>query len=361
MAVLKRKKWLFVVLVVGILFWAAPSISLAVEKQWLFGLIDPQVFPYKLQVPLGNISSVDSEGDVSALGVYISELYKFFVSAAAIVAVVSIMFAGLQRITSQGNPEMISKSNEQITQALFGLAIALLSYVILNTINPQLLRLDALDIDVVDYSAISVAGGAGSLCPSYQLVDGSWHQVTCGNKQQPLSGAHPSPECWGLSRTSPGNAGLDEVCEVQSGGNFSREVQTVRLSRMEEGRVGAELITALHDAGWYDPPPFGLMTGEQVIYSKWCPRSDVDPDKQSTERCVGGATMPCGRIQYVGAPLITMNLVKTYEYYLGTYCPTVKGVRPSCVINLSQVTFTPFDPSDIGSGTIGGAGCQTID
>lgn len=73
------------------------------------------------------------------LGLFISGIYKVGVGAVAILAVIVIMWGGILWITAGGNTGMIDNAKNWISGAVLGLVLALTSYVILNTINPQLL------------------------------------------------------------------------------------------------------------------------------------------------------------------------------------------------------------------------------
>lgn len=75
------------------------------------------------------------------LPTYIANIYKFGVGIVAILAVVVIMWGGLIWITAGGNTGQIDNAKQWISGAVLGLFIALTSYVILNTVNPQLTNL----------------------------------------------------------------------------------------------------------------------------------------------------------------------------------------------------------------------------
>ena len=68
-------------------------------------------------------------------------MYKYLVTIASIVAVVMIIVAGMQWVTSGGNSEAISSAKKRISGAIIGLFIAYMSYFVLNTINPALVNL----------------------------------------------------------------------------------------------------------------------------------------------------------------------------------------------------------------------------
>lgn len=107
---------------------------------------DCTVGPIILEVPFNNTTT--SEG----LPEYIADMYRFLVLAAAIAAVVMIMFSGLKWASAAGNSAMISDAKERIKSAFFGLAIALASYMVLVLINPNLVQFPSICPDSLDFS-----------------------------------------------------------------------------------------------------------------------------------------------------------------------------------------------------------------
>jgi len=85
--------------------------------------------------------SFGGKTEFANIGDYIVEVYNYALRIAAILAVIMIIVAGVQYVTSGGNSEMISSAKKRITGALIGLFIAYTSYFILNTINPALVEL----------------------------------------------------------------------------------------------------------------------------------------------------------------------------------------------------------------------------
>lgn len=77
----------------------------------------------------------------SNIGEFIILMYKYLLTVASIVAVVMIIIAGMQWVTSGGNSEAISSAKKRISGAIIGLFIAYMSYFILNTINPAMVNL----------------------------------------------------------------------------------------------------------------------------------------------------------------------------------------------------------------------------
>ena len=73
---------------------------------------------------------------------YIAGLYYFIISSIGVLAVVGIMIGGFQYLMAAGSPEKISSAKTSITSAIIGLIIALTSYLLFNTINPNLVKFE---------------------------------------------------------------------------------------------------------------------------------------------------------------------------------------------------------------------------
>lgn len=79
------------------------------------------------------------EEESSNLIEYLNNLYRFGLSAVAILAVFMIALGAFSYlVTAVGNPSKVQSAKETITNALFGLALAFLAYLILYVINPDL-------------------------------------------------------------------------------------------------------------------------------------------------------------------------------------------------------------------------------
>lgn len=95
-------------------------------------------------LPAGKTTASVSFGgkkEFKNVGEYIQIVYSYALRIAAILAVVIIIIAGAQYVTSGGNSEMITSAKKRMTGALIGLFIAYMSYFILNSINPALVSL----------------------------------------------------------------------------------------------------------------------------------------------------------------------------------------------------------------------------
>ncbi|MEK7560931.1 MAG: pilin [Patescibacteria group bacterium] len=82
-------------------------------------------------------------GPNPTLSQLLAALYKFGIGIAGIGAFLMIVAGGVRYMASAGNPHQIGEARKMIRNAFIGLAIALLSFLILYTINPDLVRVGA--------------------------------------------------------------------------------------------------------------------------------------------------------------------------------------------------------------------------
>ena len=75
------------------------------------------------------------------LPAYVKYLYYFAIGVCGLIALLAIIIAGFRYTTSAGNPEKMRDSKSQIFAAVLGLTILFFSWIILRTINPQLVVL----------------------------------------------------------------------------------------------------------------------------------------------------------------------------------------------------------------------------
>lgn len=115
----------------------------------------------ELQVPFGETQSVTGFGD------YVAGLYQFVGVFLISIAVIIIMWAGIRWIASGGNDQVIKESKSRITLAVIGIALYLLSFSILNLVNPQLLQLHLSVPGLALLGDTSIA--TGDVCPRVNI------------------------------------------------------------------------------------------------------------------------------------------------------------------------------------------------
>ena len=106
---------------------------------------------YNLLQPLPGVGSVynpiSTPGQPTNLSSYLNPMITVFIGICAVLAVVMILFGGIEYMTS----ELISSKEagkERIRNALLGLLLALGAWTILYTINPNLLNSDIKATDI---------------------------------------------------------------------------------------------------------------------------------------------------------------------------------------------------------------------
>jgi len=95
---------------------------------------------------------------------YTSAMYKFLVGVGIIIAVITMMVGGIQWMTAGGSGR-VSQAKEKLQRATMGLVMLLGSYLILYTINPDILSLQALSVPTVggiEFEAKSESNAKGS-------------------------------------------------------------------------------------------------------------------------------------------------------------------------------------------------------
>ncbi len=108
-----------------------------------------------ISIPNLTFSDVSVSKDDSGTYVYItwlpeliSAIYKFSISIASIVAVIIIIIQGVRIVISGGGPAKAT-AYKRISQSVVGLGIAWGSFAILYTINPSLVKFNALKVQVI--------------------------------------------------------------------------------------------------------------------------------------------------------------------------------------------------------------------
>ena len=154
---------LFILCATALLGTAAPQVF-AADAIKSNSIVPYDAGPLKLQIaipdsaePGGELKSINlctkqSDGTLSCDGIshYIGTLYKWLVIAGSILAVLYIMVGGLQYLTAGGSGRG-QQGQKMMTDALTGLALLLGSYVILYTINPQLVALNPLNLELIGH------------------------------------------------------------------------------------------------------------------------------------------------------------------------------------------------------------------
>ncbi len=81
---------------------------------------------------------------------FVKYIFLFALGIAGVVGLIAIIMAAFGYVTSAGNPQKAADSKDKIISALLGLLLLLGSVVVLNIINPDLLKLKAEPVEEVN-------------------------------------------------------------------------------------------------------------------------------------------------------------------------------------------------------------------
>lgn len=153
---------------------------LSVASIALFSLVLPTALPvnsaqaacetgYEAQGPLCVPKTGITGGFASekTVGGFMLRLVQVLLVLSAVVAILFIIIGGFRYMTSSGNQEAADKGKKQITNAVIGLVVIILSYTIVSVLINT----------IITGKVIGTGGGGGgnTVCPSGQspLPDGS--------------------------------------------------------------------------------------------------------------------------------------------------------------------------------------------
>jgi len=121
-----------------------------------------------LEIPIPNVEFSDAirqNGQITIpwLAQYVGGVYTFLLSIAGLLAAVMMVVGGFQYMTAGGDQSKIGAGKKRITDALTGLVLALASYTILYSINPELVAFDGLKVSGVATEVIEENDDPGNL------------------------------------------------------------------------------------------------------------------------------------------------------------------------------------------------------
>ena len=129
-----------------------PPIGIVCSKG--MGAVGGTVHEYTMSQPIPCDPRFGSCPSAQTPAGYIARLYQFGLMIAGLAAFGSIVYGALQYVLSAGNSSLQGDAKDQITQAILGLVLLLGAYLILYTINPNLVNLQNPMLEFIDIEAI---------------------------------------------------------------------------------------------------------------------------------------------------------------------------------------------------------------
>jgi len=100
----------------------------------------------EVEIEYPPIQDIKIETITVPLGEYVKYIFYFAIAISGLLAFGALIYGGVRYLTSAGNPAAMADAKDQVFAGILGLVILLSSYLILNTVNPQLVILKAPDI-----------------------------------------------------------------------------------------------------------------------------------------------------------------------------------------------------------------------
>ncbi|OGL78572.1 hypothetical protein A3E39_02045 [Candidatus Uhrbacteria bacterium RIFCSPHIGHO2_12_FULL_60_25] len=137
----------------------------------------PDIIP-TLNVPIPGLTFTGGSAASSLFGEYIAALYRYAISIAAIAATVMFVFGAFQFLLGSAVPQ-INKGRAYMIDAVVGLLLVMGATLILRTVNPALVSLEALNITLVGAAedahpfAPAEVGGPAQKSKSDDIAEGA--------------------------------------------------------------------------------------------------------------------------------------------------------------------------------------------
>lgn len=204
----------------------------------------------KASTTVGTYNSKTGVMSSDLLARYIQAIYSYGLTIATILAVIVLMGAGLLWLTSAGNDARITQAKEMISGSVVGLLILFGSWMLLNTINPNLLKLQIIQTQIISPEYLNPDGMIlnlkdvpadmkyGWICmgdTKEQCQDNIPASVNLGNNictdgkpnnQKPANCPYGQLWCCGQSQS---DAQKSNICQGQPNGTACRVASTATL------------------------------------------------------------------------------------------------------------------------------------
>ncbi|OGL95427.1 hypothetical protein A2348_02155 [Candidatus Uhrbacteria bacterium RIFOXYB12_FULL_58_10] len=145
--------------------------------------VDTEKYTLQISIPSQSGGEVTQ---VSNYGEYVGAIYKYLLGFAVTTAIVFVMVGGIRYVVGASTGE-IGKAKDMIVKAVSGLVLLLFAYVILYTVNPELIRLQVPKLPMIR-QVLLLEGGEdckslkdkGYTVDDANAVKGNYAKFLCG-------------------------------------------------------------------------------------------------------------------------------------------------------------------------------------
>lgn len=180
-------------------------------------------------IPLEPLPNVPQDGSATFCTL-LNGLFRLLIFLGGLIAVGSFVYSGIMYMTSEV-VGMKSNAKRGLQASLWGLAILLASYIILNTINPQLLSCSNVLNPVNGYQTIASQTQQAVTCDSCTIVSSATQAptLTTINNNAAITNAQNNPsDPAALTAASAELKQLDAGCTAKYGGDIGPTDSTTR-------------------------------------------------------------------------------------------------------------------------------------
>lgn len=111
---------------------------------------NPVYFTPQIEIPNSDIKGTNIVVSGDLIGKYIEAIYNYGLTIGAILAAIVLMLAGIIWLTSAGSQEKVGQAKKMFAGSIIGLLILFSSYLILNTINPDLTKISTISYQGIE-------------------------------------------------------------------------------------------------------------------------------------------------------------------------------------------------------------------
>ncbi len=158
------------------------------------------------------------EDSTTTISKYVKAVYDYLLSIVGITAAIVLMVGGIMWLTAGGSSEKVSQAKSWISGSLTGMVLALTSYLILQTINPQLVSFTPTEVPQIK-----------------PLVNGCCEYNTVVGSDTTVAEDITDVECYNIYTTKAVDNRLAEITneQLRSGyeGDLSRYLEPYRFDR----------------------------------------------------------------------------------------------------------------------------------
>jgi hypothetical protein len=218
---------------------------------------------YTKQVPSPIMISIGTLSGSATITQYVKAFYDYMVVGASVLAVIFIMIGGFQILYSAGG-EAVGEGRKKITNAILGLVLIFCSYILLQTVNPALVNLQAPRIKLIKANYLTMLQssngiGIGDAC--YTIKDKDACAQAC------VKAGLTSASCQCVVMDQGTIATISNVMAAAGIGGVAIEVAGgLEVARQVINKVGSTLLSYVPSILQIAASSWKILAGAYVAY-----------------------------------------------------------------------------------------------